>query len=155
MLLKGARGPQRTDLFWYVDSSNMALFIHQFKYDLVVKSWIKSVFDKQFNSFQEKLIGLFVLTGERHRNRKCRSWDRLIFIMGIPIMVRRYLYMKTGPRSLLKQCCPIWPSNTYDTKLRGINTLRPRQNGHHFADDIFKFTLLNEYCCVLFGFQFT
>ena len=25
-----------------------------------------------------------------------------------------------------------------------INTLRPRQNGHHFADDIFKFIILNE-----------
>ena len=28
--------------------------------------------------------------------------------------------------------------------LRAINTLRPRQNGHHFADDIFKCVFLNE-----------
>ena len=27
---------------------------------------------------------------------------------------------------------------------RGFNTLRPRQNGHHFADDIFKSIFLNE-----------
>ena len=25
-----------------------------------------------------------------------------------------------------------------------VNTLRPRQNGHHFPDDIFKWILLNE-----------
>ena len=25
-----------------------------------------------------------------------------------------------------------------------LNTLRPRQNGHHFADDIFKYIFLNE-----------
>ena len=30
-----------------------------------------------------------------------RSWDRLIFNMGIPILVRRYLYIETGPRSQL------------------------------------------------------
>ena len=28
--------------------------------------------------------------------------------------------------------------------LSGINTLRPRQNGRHFADDIFKWIFLNE-----------
>ena len=27
-----------------------------------------------------------------------RSWDRLIFNMGIPILVRRHLYIETGPR---------------------------------------------------------
>ena len=30
------------------------------------------------------------------------------------------------------------------TSTSGINTLRPRQNGRHFADDIFKCTFLNE-----------
>ena len=25
-----------------------------------------------------------------------------------------------------------------------VNALRPRENGHHFADDIFKFIFLNE-----------
>ena len=25
-----------------------------------------------------------------------------------------------------------------------LNTLRPRQNGHHFADDIFKYIFFNE-----------
>ena len=31
-----------------------------------------------------------------------RSWDRLIFIMGIPIPVRRNLYIEIGPRKLLR-----------------------------------------------------
>ena len=29
-------------------------------------------------------------------------------------------------------------------KLSVVNTLRPKQNGHHFADDIFKYIFLNE-----------
>ena len=29
-----------------------------------------------------------------------RSWDRLIFNMGIPILVRRYLYIESGPSCL-------------------------------------------------------
>ena len=29
-----------------------------------------------------------------------RSWDRLIFIMGVPILVRRHLYIKTVPGSV-------------------------------------------------------
>ena len=30
----------------------------------------------------------------------------------------------------------------------GVNTLRPRQNGRHIADDIFKFIFLNEYAWI-------
>ena len=30
-----------------------------------------------------------------------------------------------------------------------INTLRPRQYGRYFPDDIFKRILLNENCCIL------
>ena len=30
-----------------------------------------------------------------------------------------------------------------------VNTLRPRQNGHHFPDDILKHIFLNKYCCIL------
>ena len=46
---------------------------------------MKTVFPGMGNSF--KKIG--------------RSWDRHIFIMGIPIPVRRNLYIETGPRILL------------------------------------------------------
>ena len=31
------------------------------------------------------------------------SWDRLIFNIGIPILVRRYLYVETGTRCLIEQ----------------------------------------------------
>ena len=30
-----------------------------------------------------------------------RSWDRLIFIMGIPMLVKRHLYTETVPRAIL------------------------------------------------------
>ena len=52
-----------------------------------------------------------------------RSQDRLIFNVGIHILIRRHLYIETGP----------WR----------FNTLRPRQNGLHFADGIFKHIILN------------
>ena len=31
-----------------------------------------------------------------------------------------------------------------------VNTLRPRQDGRHFPDDIFKLIFFNENCCILF-----
>ena len=34
-----------------------------------------------------------------------------------------------------------------------INTLRPRQDGRHFADDIFMCILFNEKCCILIKFS--
>ena len=36
----------------------------------------------------------------------------------------------------------IW--EIYEAVLKGVNTLRPRQNGRHFPDDIFKCCFLNE-----------
>ena len=35
-----------------------------------------------------------------------------------------------------------------------INTVRPRQNGLHFPDDIFKYIFINENCCILTRFSF-
>ena len=32
-----------------------------------------------------------------------------------------------------------------------VDTLRPRQNGRLFPDDIFKWIFLNEYVCILLG----
>ena len=34
-----------------------------------------------------------------------------------------------------------------------INTLRPRQDGHHFADDSFTCIFFNENCCILIKFS--
>ena len=42
-------------------------------------------------------------------------------------------------RLLMIQCQYAPPTN-----LHGVNTLRPRQHGHHFADDTFKLILVNE-----------
>ena len=45
------------------------------------------------------------------------------------------------------------------TKLQHINTLGPRQNGHHFPDDILKWIFLDDIACILvkisqkFGFD--
>ena len=54
-----------------------------------------------------------------------RSWGRLIFKMEIPILVRPHLYIETPP----------WPR---------CNTLRPRQNGRNYADDVLIRIFLNE-----------
>ena len=35
------------------------------------------------------------------------------------------------------------------SRLRWVNTLRPRQDGRHFADDIFMCIFVNENCCIL------
>ena len=42
----------------------------------------------------------------------------------------------------LKLLSAKWPS--FLSRRRWVNTLRPRQNGHHFADDIFRCILVNE-----------
>ena len=44
----------------------------------------------------------------------------------------------------LNQCWPSSMSPCGITRDQWINTLRPRQNGRHFADDIFKCIFLNE-----------
>ena len=40
-------------------------------------------------------------------------------------------------------CCG-YINNSYDTFLYILNTLRPKQNGRHFADDTFKYIFLKE-----------
>ena len=46
----------------------------------------------------------------------------------------------------LKKC--IWKCHQPQATMF-VNTLRPRQNGYHFPDNIFKRTVLNENCCIL------
>ena len=75
-----------------------------------------------------------------------QPWDCLIFIMGIHILVRRHLYIETSPcfsPSLSYRHQTIaW--TTADFSLSTLNTLRPRQNGRHFADDTFKRIFLDK-----------
>ena len=73
----------------------------------------------------------------------------LFYITGIPIQLRQHLYIEMGPSICLHQLtAPFWLMTSHtDTRgniswqrwhLGQVNTLRPRQNGCHFADDILK-----------------
>ena len=46
------------------------------------------------------------------------------------------------------QCWHRWMSPYGVTGPHWVNTLRPRQNGRHFPDDIFKCVFLNEIVCI-------
>ena len=47
-----------------------------------------------------------------------------------------------------------WKDGIIHTSLEvPLNTLRPRQDGRHFADDIFKCIFFNENCCILIKFS--
>ena len=49
-----------------------------------------------------------------------------------------------APCHYLNQCWPRCPTPYGITETQWVNTLRPRQNGRHFPDDIFKWIFLNE-----------
>ena len=62
-----------------------------------------------------------------------RSHDRLIFIMGIPILITRHLYIETGPRfRSLKQGTGINKSNTHIAQGNGLTYL-PRGIASHVS----------------------
>ena len=42
-----------------------------------------------------------------------------------------------------------WNLKALRFRVEVFNTLRLRQNGYNFADDIFKFVFLDEDCCIL------
>ena len=63
--------------------------------------------------------------------------DWLIFIMGIPILVTQHLYIEMGLSWPLLAILCWFP-------IRLVSTLRPRQNGRHFADAILNSIFLNE-----------
>ena len=79
-----------------------------------------------------------------------RSHDRLIFNIGIPIPGKDRLYIETAPRSsatmvLLMQDKWVLVFHREIFQLCApFDTLRPRQNGRHFADDNFKCISANE-----------
>ena len=57
---------------------------------------------------------------------------------------RWWLGAKQATSCYLNQCWPSSLTYTCGTVGRWVNTLRQRQNGRHFADDIFKCIFLNE-----------
>ena len=81
-------------------------------------------------------------------------------INNIPALVQIMAWRRPGAKplsepilvSLLTHICPTWSQwvklismMSYGVSLgKWVNTLRPRQNGRHFADDIFKWIFLNE-----------
>ena len=89
-----------------------------------------------------------------------RSQDHPIFIMGIPKPGKTIFILRQGPGGQFWGCCLhvvlvfslSVACNSFenqvpiDLRMRSsdFNTLRPRQNGRHFADDIFKCIFLNE-----------
>ena len=63
---------------------------------------------------------------------------------GQSTLVQVMAWCHEAPCHYLIQC---WPSSMAPygvTNSQWVNTLRPRQNGRHFADDIFKWIFLNE-----------
>ena len=65
---------------------------------------------------------------------------RLIFNMGIAIPSKTVFLIETAPSTLLSVTF-LW--TTLQSK-QSVNRFRPRQNGCHFADGIFKLIFLNE-----------
>ena len=63
-----------------------------------------------------------------------RSYDRLISTMGFPILERWHLYIRPQ----------MWFSIKQSNIGRILNSLKPRRNEQHFADDIFKRIFFNE-----------
>ena len=62
----------------------------------------------------------------------------------VQLWFRQWLGWHEATHHYLNQC---WPRSMVPCDISGpqwVNTLRPRQNGRHFADDIFKCIFLNE-----------
>ena len=97
------------------DSSFMLLFISYFVYLVWNKGkWTTSTTTKPEFDFHGIFRSSTVQLNDQHRRRRHRQST---------------VYLpRNGPMTLVS----------------GVDTLRPRQNGHHFPDDIFKFIFLNE-----------
>ena len=87
------------------------------------------------------------------------SHDHLIFNMGIPIPGKDGLYIETGPRRLWSLICQtsLYFGLFIAKWIQSKNlTLRPKQNGHHFANSILKCIFLKEkfYTWICFSLKF-
>ena len=66
--------------------------------------------------------------------------------MQYPCPFSRYMYGFLSNDKIVRQKVAQHPfSSSFNILYHMFNTLRPRQNGRHFADDIFKCIFLNEY----------
>ena len=64
-------------------------------------------------------------------------------ISNIPALVQMMAWCRPGDKPLYEPMVVKLPTHTCVTRPQWVNTLRPRQNGRHCADDIFKCILLN------------
>ena len=70
-----------------------------------------------------------------------------VFHLNLTVFARNLIDNKSAlvrVTHYMNQCWPSSPTFICFMKPQWVNTLRPRQNGRHFADDIFKCIFLNE-----------
>ena len=86
-------------------------------------------------NFSENWIGIATFSiKEMHLKMLSAKWH--LFGLGLNVLTNEWDYDMGGGVCNIRY--PSYPSDTH------IDTLRPRQNGRHFADDIFKCIFLNE-----------
>ena len=113
----------------------------------------------QMNLFQKDTFSVFFITVHYSAHAKMviffktihHSYGFKIFIFFIKI---RYPYQQKY--SCSQDCRYSLSTSIKDTtitfnqtKISGIYTLRPRQNGRYFPDEIFTFICLHDSCCIL------
>ena len=88
---------------------------------------------------------ILFITYDRNRSWKSQKWSGKSLEFSHPKSVGTlYIYMFKRGQSLVPYLLMPWLMASSAYTSHSINTLRPRQNGHHFADDPFKHIFLNE-----------
>ena len=70
-------------------------------------------------------------------------------INNTPALVQIMAWCRPGDKPLSEPMMNILLTHICVTRLQWVKSLRPEQNGHHFADNIFKCIFLNENYCTL------
>ena len=65
-------------------------------------------------------------------------------INNIPALVQIMAWRQPGDKPLSEPMMVRLATHICVTRPQWVNTLRPRQNGHHFTDDVFKWIFLNK-----------
>ena len=70
-------------------------------------------------------------------------------INNIPALVQIMAWRRPGDKPLSQPMMVRLPTHICVTQPQWVNTLRPRQDGHHFANNVFKCIFLNENVWIL------
>ena len=108
-------------------------FVLNIIFDLRVLAWLP--FLRQHYSPVGHCVGAFQYKHCIPVIKVRRSHDRCYPTMRISVLLSRHLYVELAPCCHYKDHYPVTPF---------YNTLRPRQNGSHFVDEIFRCIFLNE-----------